>query len=394
MPLGPLPDPLFGNVVGSFAEDTVRRRLREQVMRVVKDNQFSAEINLDLKTFYHALPNESIEPLEDRRDRWDELGAPYFGLNWLDAPWLFAEIFFYRKLLEITQFFDNDVDIFQLQKRQAWRAEEAEIEALTATLTQTLHEPWQTQLPKWVSQALWGNQADLGLFPIGTVRPETDSAARAKSTLADDTNALIEYVQANGSFSRIDLILDNSGLEFIGDMCLADFLLSNKLVETVVLHAKRQPFFISDVMPRDIDFTLQQLLAHPNADSAASGKRWQDHLDQGRMEIRTETHWVDGLSHWEMDDALYEDLEQSALLISKGDLNYRRWIGDLEWNYDTPFADVVRYTPAPLLCLRTCKAPVACGISAEKTTRLDKLEPDWNTSGRYGLIQFHNPRAI
>lgn len=38
--------------------------------------------------------------------------------------------------------------------------------------------------------------------------------------------------------SRIDIILDNAGLEVFADICLADFLISKNLVEKVFFHGK------------------------------------------------------------------------------------------------------------------------------------------------------------
>ncbi len=385
---GTLPEPLLGSEPNSFAEDTVLRRLPEQVLRVIEDNQFSAEINQSLQAFHDDMPHGPIRPLRDRRDGWDACLKPLSGQNWLEAPWLPVEIYFYRRILEATDYFRNGIDPFALQKRLAWQESAETIEHITSTLTDTLDAPPETALPEWVAQALWGNQDDLGLFPVGTERPDTAVSARREATLADDTVRVVDYILSNGPLDRIDFILDNSGLEFVGDLCLADYLLSHQLVKQIVLHVKQHPYFVSDVMEVDLHATFRQLHDHANPGTTAMGKRLYKHLVKERFVIKQDAHWVLGLPQWEMNNALYQELATSQLLISKGDLNYRRWMDDRKWPFDTPFAQVVDYSPAPLLCLRTCKAPVASGISAEITKPLAAREPDWNTSGRYGVIQF------
>ncbi|HFC12250.1 MAG TPA: protein-glutamate O-methyltransferase family protein [Anaerolineae bacterium] len=385
-----LPAQLVASERGSFAEYTVRQRLPAQVLRVMADNDFSAEIKQALQAFHDDIPNGILRPLTDRRDKWDQLGVGFFGRNWLEAPWLFVEIYFYRRLLEATQFFSNGIDPFRKQKAQAWQAAAPTIERITAQLSQ--QSP--SDLPQLLTQALWGNQADLGLFPIGSQQPATHQSARAAATLIDDTAAVVAYFEQHKPLKRVDIILDNAGLEFVGDLCLADFLLTHNYAVQIVLHCKATPFFTSDVIEADVAWTVATLAVHKNPATAQMGQRCQTYLADGRLQLQAEAYWTAGLGYRPMDTALSADLAQSDLLISKGDLNYRRWLGDRKWAYDTPFAKIVDYAPAPLLCLRTYKAPVACGLAAAVTDRLFARDPDWHISGRYGLIQFWAQKSI
>jgi hypothetical protein len=78
-------------------------------------------------------------------------------------------------------------------------------------------------------------------------------------------------------------------------------------------------------------------------------------------------------------------------VISKGDANYRRLAGDLDWPSTTPFADVVRYFPSPLLALRVLKAELALGLAPEQVLNLEKQDPSWKVNGNWAVIQFYHP---
>jgi hypothetical protein len=85
-------------------------------------------------------------------------------------------------------------------------------------------------------------------------------------------------------------------------------------------------------------------------------------------------------------------MARADLLISKGDANYRRLLGDRHWPFTIPFEEVMAYVPTRLLALRTLKAEVAAGLSQNQVDRLNETDPDWLVNGRWGLIQFAEGR--
>src|SRR5262249_11202823 len=57
----------------------------------------------------------------------------------------------------------------------------------------------------------------------------------------------------------VDCLLDNAGFELLGDLCLAEYLLSTAQVQTVRFHAKVHPTFVSDAIIADVHTTIAWL---------------------------------------------------------------------------------------------------------------------------------------
>jgi len=75
-------------------------------------------------------------------------------------------------------------------------------------------------------------------------------------------------------------------------------------------------------------------------------------------------------------------------------MNYRRLVGDRQWPFTTPFADIVDYFPAPLAALRTLKAELAAGLEPQHAAMAAAVDPAWLTNGRWGVIQFAEPLCM
>lgn len=78
--------------------------------------------------------------------------------------------------------------------------------------------------------------------------------------LVNDLNVVWDALNANTGSAVIDLVLDNAGLELFGDLCLADLLLECGFANTVNLHVKAMPWFVSDTTPSDLQWTLEMLM--------------------------------------------------------------------------------------------------------------------------------------
>jgi Damage-control phosphatase ARMT1-like domain len=89
--------------------------------------------------------------------------------------------------------------------------------------------------------------------------------------------------------------------------------------------------------------------------------------------------------NFQIDPELFDLLNSSGLTIYKGDLNYRKLVGDVNWKPSTPPAEAFAGCPTPLLALRTLKADVVIGLDNATVAR---MKDDWMVSGEFAVIQF------
>jgi hypothetical protein len=82
----------------------------------------------------------------------------------------------------------------------------------------------------------------------------------------------------------------------------------------------------------------------------------------------------------------------AALVIQKGDANYRRAVDDTRWAVETPFASLTAQFPAPLLALRTLKSDPIVGLTADRARALDTADPDWRVNGRRAIASLGGRR--
>ena len=70
------------------------------------------------------------------------------------------------------------------------------------------------------------------------------------------------------------------------------------------------------------------------------GRRWQEHVGSGRWQLYADPFWTYPHCFHRMrtvEPELYATLAEAQLVIFKGDLNYRKLVGDLNWEATVPF---------------------------------------------------------
>ncbi len=386
-----LPPPILTSEPGSFAQDTLRRRIPAILQEAIDLNpDFDLPMRRGLDELRTELRSGRIRGLrEDAPDvaLWNEVSAPYFGRSWLDVPWYWAEAYFYRRLLEATGYFREGrwrgFDPFGAKKRTEWAADAAPaaVEALLAGLPD---DP-AIRFKQLFHASLWGNRTDLSYMVAAHLGGTANSHAERENLLADDTAATWERLWAKRP-SRIAIMADNTGTELLMDLALIDFLLEAGLAKEVRLYLKPQPFFVSDAMTTDVKAGLDALQAGGKA-ARALANRTEDALE--RRDLALIEHWFSttSLFYYQLPDDLLAELAGMELVIFKGDVNYRRLLGDAHWPPTAPFADAVSYFPAPLVALRTLKGEIIAGLAPGQAERLAVEDPAWLVNGRRGVIQ-------
>jgi uncharacterized protein with ATP-grasp and redox domains len=394
-----LPPPLRGTDPDSFTHHTITVRWPCILRRVIDENDYPNRINDRIRALIDDLPDGPIRPLDDPgapdEALWNERIEPHRGQSWLEIPWFFGETYLYRRLLEATGYFQPGpgwhADPFTEQKEQGYAESVDAIRTLAQARAEALSQDggMRTELVRLLKAALWGNQADLSMWGAGEESPDHLSTGDEEAhLLADDTTAALDHLDALNRSARIDVWADNAGFELVTDLALADGLLASGLAEPLVLHVKAHPTFVSDATVGDVHGTLDRLAADDDTATQDLAERLHDAIESGRLQLRDPFAWTSPLRARELPQNVNGELARADLVISKGDANYRRLLGDRHWAFTTPFEEVVSYFPAPLLGLRTLKAEVACGLEPDQVSQLNETYPDWLTSGEWGVIQF------
>lgn len=444
----PIPDPIYSDVPGTWAYDTMSRRVDEEILqRTYEDNkeiweteEFSGILRrfndlrselqnaADTKLALPPVPPQGCSDLRQTEwDEWKEILDPFVSREdtWLTAPWMVTEFYVYRRLLvdvvgywdEFDRFGDGDgdkttakkknpgylYDPFAKQKRAGLDSSVASAEGVMGKINNLSSDDESidqgTRLA--ASIALWGNKMDLSLWPADTKTATKDifSAILDKAQeglLHDDSSLLVEHcekLRAKGGGS-VDIIVDNAGFELITDLALGQYLIESGIARCVTFQLKSHPTFVSDALEKDL---LEHVNHYAEMDDdnypsvKISGSKWQQFLTDGRWKCSENNFWVQAYPMWEITEPLWSDLhERCDLAFVKGDANYRRLLGDRVWEPSgDSFEDVAGvYFPCPVCALRTLKAEIGCGMDRDQVERAKSLDENWQTNGRFGVLQF------
>ncbi|SHH82719.1 Protein of unknown function DUF89 [Streptomyces sp. 3214.6] len=413
MPDIPAPPVILGNEPASFPHSVLAER-HPAIIRQVRDAfPYGPEVHQGLDALLASCTKGVIEPLPDDahdRDRWRTWGLDaYVGRSWFDVPWLWSESYFYRQLLGAVGYFGpgpwQGIDPFRPFKLAELDAPETgeELDVLDTLEGRPVEERSRALL----HGSLWGNRADLG-FRLSDAEAEEREAV--PGLLADDSETLwsllpgtesepavnVDAESGTGTRTRTDtatpvrtlcLVADNAGRELIPDLLLAAHLLAHRRCDRVVLHVKPYPYYVSDATTADVVDALRKLTGARGA-AADHGRRLWAAMADGSLAVRAHAFSAAPLPYADMPDDLRAEFAAATLTIVKGDLNYRRLVGDSRWAPTTSFADVTAYFPGPVAALRTLKSEVITGLDADTEAALVAAEGQrWRTGGTHALIQ-------
>ncbi|MFJ9815583.1 damage-control phosphatase ARMT1 family protein [Streptomyces sp. NPDC101151] len=388
MPVTPAPV-ILGNEPGSFPHSVLAER-HPAIIRQVRDAfPYGPAQHHALDELLKSCTEGVIEPLpEDAgdRDRWRAWGLDgHLGRSWFDVPWLWSESYFYRRLLDAVGCTGpgawQGIDPFRPFKRAELDAPETD-EELSA-LDALQDRPEQERARALLHGSLWGNRADLGF------RLSAEGAEAAEPTpalVADDSETLWSLLPPSAPGTLV-LVADNAGRELVPDLLLIAHLLAEGRIRRATLHVKPHPYYVSDATTADVVDALQRLVAAPGAAAQYGRVLWSAMAD-GRLTVRAHPFSCAPLPYADQPDDLRAEFASATLTIVKGDLNYRRLVGDRLWPPTTPFQEATPCFPGPVAALRTLKSDVITGLTAATEAALVAAEGQrWRTGGTHALIQ-------
>ncbi|MEV6941675.1 damage-control phosphatase ARMT1 family protein [Streptomyces sp. NPDC051172] len=386
MPHSPSAPVILGNEPGSFPRSVLAERHPAIIRQVREAFPYGPAQHRALDALLASCTKGVVEPLPGNahdRDRWEAWGlAQYAGRSWYDVPWLWSESYFYRQLLHAVGYFGpgpwQGIDPFRPFKLAELDSPETdqELSALDALSV-------DDQDRSLLHGSLWGNRADLG-FRLSATGAGTSDAA--PGLVADDSETLWSLLPPSGA-GTLCLIADNAGRELIPDLLLIAHLLDRGRIGRAVLHLKPYPYYVSDATTTDVLDALGRLTGARGA-AVEYGRILWSALTDGRLSLRAHPFSAAPLPYEDMPGDLRAELAAAALTVVKGDLNYRRLVGDRLWAPTTPFADVTAHFPGPVAALRTLKSDVITGLDPETEAALVAAEGQrWRTGGTHALIQ-------
>mmetsp|Transcript_28405 Transcript_28405/g.39920 ORF Transcript_28405/g.39920 Transcript_28405/m.39920 type:complete len:491 (-) Transcript_28405:368-1840(-) len=421
-----LPPPILSDTPGTWAYDTMSRRVDSDILqRTYEDCEsdlaspgFENELKRfqDLRselqsaattklTYLPDLPADASAERQREYAEWKEMLSPFIDNDdtWLSAPWLVTEFYVYRRLMQALGYWDENskgykYDPFIKAKRDGLKSSPGSAEAMLEKIFTLPKTKEGVALAS--AFALWGNKMDLSIWPADVSNQDVDVfsgvlASASENLLHDDTLLLedhCEKLRATGG-GNVDIIVDNAGFELVTDLALAHHLVESGVAKCVTFQLKSHPTFVSDALEKDL---LETVEYYANLDSAAfpncqkAGDLWKTFLEKGQWKCNEDNFWVQPFAMWDMTEPLRTDMQQRCdLAFVKGDANYRRLLGDRLWDYSDPFQDVVGcYFPCPVCALRTLKAELGCGMDADQVERAKSLDDNWLVNGRFGVVHF------
>ncbi|KAJ1028946.1 hypothetical protein NDA18_002965 [Ustilago nuda] len=421
----------------SFAHETMGKRLPTILGKAVDDviktlnEEYEEEKVIDLAkciermhTLMDDLQNNSkLRPIVDDGEGdiplWNKEIARFFrGKGFMNAPWLFAEAYKYRRLHEcfsISKYW-KDYDVFFRQKCDTFsRLGTAVFELSTRFAEPFAYEEGANEGEKLKARellfheltqvCLWGNATDLSLL-INMTEEDIKNlqstggehlAATEKNILGNHLDRLWKLV-SNMKGGRIDFILDNAGFELYCDCVYADWLIQSGIANEIRFHGKRFAWFVSDVTRKDWDWLLNSMLygslfPKPPMPKSNRSNRWVSAgkstsvKDSGSTNNTPSGAQVTPSGPSPKKLLIFLHLADSNLVMFKGDLNHRKLTYDCQAPSDTPFDMALGPLASedgapPVASLRTIKSDVVVGVPGDVSSKLDNEEPGWRISGK------------
>ncbi|MBN9347782.1 MAG: DUF89 family protein [Devosia sp.] len=261
---------------------------------------------------------------------WETLPARVNGKRPLEASFFDFEYWLYFRILLAVHYPERRADPFRATKH---RDLERHINWAEQAIQRT-----QT-LPEALTLALHANAHDLS-----QVGAPASSHYLGREVLQIEPSTV----------RRLNIIADNFGGEFVADLVLA--IIAAEAGIEVAVHVKHLPMFVSDTTTDDVVILFDRL-----ASGSSFARRLQAEVGRGSISVMSNALWSAPLF---LDQVPREELDagEGVLTVLKGDLNFRRAIGDVTVPIATPFESLSVLPAAPMLSLRSIKSYCVAGM--------------------------------
>ncbi|XP_030558768.1 damage-control phosphatase ARMT1 isoform X2 [Drosophila novamexicana] len=377
-----------GELVAQFGENA-----REELKIIIG---LISRLKYELQT---DKPFQKFTGDEVDRESWNSFIShlPNDGRTFYQACWMHTQCYLYRKLYSFVEnsIFIKQFDYFGKIKEHALTSCQDDILSLAKYTRRT--ENSVEMFNEMLKIDLWSNRNDLS---------ENEHARMFNMRVLEDVSVTDGHILANNASEiwdclsnkktnkqHVDFVLDNAGYELFTDFILAEYIIEKGLASKVRFHVKACPWFVTNATQRDFHMTLQYLSKHPDYIISLIGNKFLQFMDEGKFELAPVSYFWTGPRAFHymktLEPELYRTLQQSKLIIFKGDLNYRKLLSDVCWEPTQDMRTCLGgFIPSSFCTVRTIKAEVICGLSEGVVENLKLRDPNWMLTGNYGTIQY------
>ncbi|KAH8308870.1 hypothetical protein KR059_002564 [Drosophila kikkawai] len=309
--------------------------------------------------------------------------------HWFSAVWLHADCYMYRRIWTIFQRSDTlvDYDYFGEQKMLATKKAAQMMKSILGT-TRDLKRS-RDNFQRLLKLSLWGERS---AWMSEGCRLNDLLVEYECDLLADQSVAVWRDLRHAYDPVYVDIVTGNAGFELFTDLLLADYIIRSKLAERVRFHLKAIPWFVMDATHKDFHWLLDFFRSHEFIELQGFARQIQQHLqDRSFILCEPSYFWTSAhdFSHMkQVQPCLYVYLSEASLLIFKGDLNYRKLLGDVNYCSTDRFENCLRgFQPTSVCALRAIKTDLYCGLSVCQVEWLNEDEPNWMVTGEKAVIQ-------
>ncbi|KAG7375354.1 hypothetical protein PHYPSEUDO_001687 [Phytophthora pseudosyringae] len=355
---------VWSNEPGSFARLGFTHRYPALVRDCVELNgaRFSSKQRERLLQLAQELEHDAEFPLPSTLNvepgattaEWEKMLTGK-GYRWHNAPWFLAGMYMFHHILLIADYYTTGVDPFhaskvtELEQEPPWRLLQAAV-GLSAQ-EEAASVSRRDQLKQFMKRSRWGNKADECYKEVKDTVSGDDA-----SLVFDDKLLLVDHSAKTISY------LEKKATE-LGNAKTVGVAYINDNSDTAGFGARRSP--VDSRVMRQGDNEREDG-AHSKMrarEVQALGTRLAGYVQTEQLVVRPDIFWNRYKFYWEMPTELQSRLaDEATLVIIKGDLNYRRLLGDRLWAPSTPINEVVPYFPAAYVSFRTMKSTLVAGV--------------------------------